>query len=243
MNDYYRSNEVINKIKKTHSDPKIIKNFIQTSDIEKFLSIHDSSTLETPHHGEDLVYRFSSSEINEINEWVHSKFDLPFPYVVDMVSTKENLGNPFDVFHVDKSHRRISEGALNEVLYKTILIPLYVNGDITKCFTCFAKQHYYHHSVYFKYNDDSAKMPFGVNCYDDIDEINYNDEFDSYNYEKYVSHISKNHLYGLQFDCAMQWEYNSCIIFDRTQLHCSNNYILHEIRHRKFIQIQTLALI
>lgn len=243
MNDYYRSTDVINKIKNTQSSPKIIKNIITDDDIAFFLTTHHTSTLETPHHGEDLVYRFSSLEINEINDWIHTKINLPFPYIVDMVSTKENLGNPFEFFHVDKSHRRISEGALNEVLYKTILIPLYVNGDIGKCFTCFAKQHYYHHSVYFKRGDENAKMPFGVNCYDDVDDIDYNVVFDEYNYEKYVNHISIEHLYGLQFDCAMQWEYNSCIIFDRTQLHCSNNYINHKIKHRKFIQIQTLALI
>jgi len=135
--------------------------------------------------------------------------------------------------------KKIEEGCLDEILYKTIFIPLWVDSDITACSTVFAKQYYFHHNVYFAINDEKARLPYSINNYDDVHLLDESTVFDLGFYRAHLSHIPYENLKGLQPDRALQWNKGSAIIFDRTQLHSSNNYIINGIKNRKFLQIQT----
>jgi len=235
----FRSDEIISKIKSVASSPYIIQNAITKDERMWLLEIYNNTKKETPKFGKDEVYRFDGLIREKLIKWIKEKFVLEHDYNIDMISGKTNLGVPPPWFHIDKSHKKIEEGCLDEILYKTIFIPLWTDGDIAACSTVFAKQYYFHHNVYFAIDDEKARLPYGINNYDGVYLLNESIEFDLDFYRMHLSHIPYENLKGLQPDRALYWNKGSAIIFDRTQLHSSNNYIAKGLKNRKFLQIHT----
>lgn len=120
-------------------------------------------------------------------------------------------------------------GYNNPNVYKGIIIPLECESGSTVFF-----DNYWH--------GDGAKFvrsedPFGhvvdqekqlstkdqrITDYTNI--VNYNGRpFDCDFYEKYLTHIPYENLYGLTVETIASWHPGDVIVFDRHQLHCASN--------------------
>jgi hypothetical protein len=48
-----------------------------------------------------------------------------------------------------------------------------------------------------------------------------------------------DNLYGLSFETAIKWEVGNIIIFDATQLHCSNNFKSETLKEKHALSLFT----
>ena len=218
----------LDKIKKLESKPKILKNFINKNEIDKFLKLYEELPIAvnnikqkvvkkrwTDGYGKELELLFKERLKSEIGE-----------FKMDNLITedgKECFGlfqesyNPLKL-HVDAGFN------LNDLIFKQTLIPLSKFGQ-----TIIFKNRFYGVSTNFTKNKDELKennpdaYKKGKNARSDEHVGKYGEApFSQNDYDKYLKHEDINNLRGLELDLAYEWNLGDLLIFDRTCLHCSS---------------------
>lgn len=72
------------------------------------------------------------------------------------------------------------------------------------------------------------------------EHITNNEVFDKEQYKKYLTHIDYNSLQSLKIDTIFNWDPTSALIWDRTTLHASNNYLLDGVENKLGMAIFTV---
>ena len=218
----------IEEIKKTESEPKIIKNIFDKNEINKFIDLYNDLPVTVHNkkqnvikkrwlieYGKGLEELFYKRLKNEIGDF---KYDnLKTEDGNDILGLFQESYNPIGL-HID--------GGFNfeDLIYKQSLIPLTPVGS-----TVIFKNRFYGQSTNFtsdKNELETKNLKYGQNKRSSEHIGMYGDKpFDEQIYKKYLNHEKIENLIGLETEIIYEWELGSMLIFDRTNLHCSSSVI------------------
>jgi|TARA_B100001094_G_C18056271_1_gene732648 hypothetical protein len=220
--------ENLDKIKSLESSPRIVKNFLNSEEIEIFLKLYSELPVTVNNLKQKVIKKRWISGFGEKQEKIlRERIKLEIgDFVMDNINEKngtESLGlfqesfNPIGL-HVDGGFN------LKDIIYKQTLLPLSSYGE-----TIVFKNRFYGPSTSFTNNESDLKennsenLKKGKNIRS-ADHLNmYGDKsFDKNDYEKYLKHEDINNLKGLEVEFVYKWNLGDLFIFDRTHLHCSS---------------------
>jgi hypothetical protein len=214
----------VDKIKKLESKPFIINNFLNESEIEKFINLYKKLPIEIDNKRQKIIKKKWSIEFEEglQSEYLQKLKNILGDFEMDNPETKKktkSLGLFQESFqpvtlHVDTGFD------FKKIIYKQTLLPLSDIGE-----TIIFKNRFYGCSTTFSidpkelaakgYNKRSSEH---LNLYGDIN-------FDKDIHKKYLSHENINNLKGLKVELIFKWKLGDLLVFDRTNLHCSSTNI------------------
>ena len=218
----------IDKIKNNESKPTVLKNVLNSHEIEKFMKLYNELPITVHNkkqnvikkrwlvnYGEELEELFYKKLKNEIGDF---KYDnLKDDDGKDILGLFQESYNPIGL-HIDGGFN------LNDLIYKQSLIPLTPVGS-----TVIFKNRYYGQSTNFttdKNELEKKDLKYGQNIRSSDHIGKYgNKQFDKEIHKKYVNHEKIENLVGLEVELIYEWEVGSMLIFDRTNLHCSSSVI------------------
>ena len=218
----------IDKIKNNESKPTVLKNVLNSHEIEKFMKLYNELPITVhnkkqnvikkrwlANYGEELEELFYKKLKNEIGDF---KYDnLKDEDGKDILGLFQESYNPIGL-HIDGGFN------LNDLIYKQSLIPLTPVGS-----TVIFKNRYYGQSTNFttdKNELEKKDLKYGQNIRSSDHIGKYgNKPFDKKIHKKYVNHEKIENLVGLEVELIYEWEVGSMLIFDRTNLHCSSSVI------------------
>ena len=221
----------LDKIKKLESPPRVIKNFISSSEINQFLRLYEDLPITVNNLKQKVIKKRWLYGFGKILEPLFkSKLrDLIGDFKMDNLITedgKECFGlfqesyNPLKL-HVDGGFN------LNDLIYKQTLVPLSEFGE-----TVIFKNRYYGVSTNFTKDEKelaenkSENYKKGKNLRSNEHlKLFTNKSFDKDCHEKYLKHEDIENLRGLEIDFIYKWNLGDLLIFDRTHLHCSSSNI------------------
>jgi len=220
--------ENLNKIKSLEGPTKIIKNFLSSDEIEKFLKLYSELPVTVNNLKQKVIKkRWISGLGRELEQILRERIKLEIgDFTMDNIDEKDGtecLGlfqesfNPIGL-HVDGGFN------LKNIIYKQALLPLSNQGE-----TIIFKNRYYGPSTSFinneadlkENNTENYKKGKNVRSSDHL-KMYGNEPFDKNNYEKYLKHEDINNLKGLEIEFVYKWNLGDIFIFDRTHLHCSS---------------------
>ena len=220
--------ENLEKIKSLEGQPKIIKNFLNSKEIELFLKLYNDLPVTVNNlkqkvikkrwltgYGKDLEKILRERIKNEIGDFQMD--NLNEPDGTECLGLFQESFNPLGL-HVDAGFN------LKDIIYKQTLLPLSNYGE-----TVIFKNRYYGHSTNFTNNkkelseNDPENLKKGKNARSS-DHLNIygNKSFDENYYKKYLKHETLENLKGLEVETIYKWNLGDLFIFDRTHLHCSS---------------------
>tara|TARA_B100001121_G_C18589312_1_gene573789 strand:+ start:330 stop:1037 length:708 start_codon:yes stop_codon:yes gene_type:complete len=218
----------IEKIKKTESPPKILKNLFNKNEIDKFLKLYNDLPITVHNkkqnvikkrwlqgYSEDLEKIFCERLKKEIGDF---KMDnLQDEKGKDIFGLIQESYAPIGL-HVDAGFEYKNQ------IYKQSLIPLTPVGS-----TVIFKNRYYGGSTTFTQDPEELKkknLGYGQNKRSSEHLSMFgNSPFDEKIHEKYLKHEKIENLKGLEVELIYEWEVGSMLIFDRSHLHCSSSVI------------------
>ena len=208
---------VIKEAKRLASSPRVCSNRLSENDIQWLLD--KEQRLKETHFKQKQSNVKNVNVDEELWEFVLEKVkdELPLP----LHKTGGNYFRtitPF-VVHTDTPHEK------DMVPYKNILIPL--TTDSENCYTIMMTQRHYGVGAHFiksdRYKNFTPDKNIKITDYTHLEHYTGKD-FDKNLYEQYLTHMPYDNLHGLTFETAIGWKVGNIIIFDATQLHCSNNF-------------------
>ena len=220
--------ENIEKIKKTESSPKVIKNLFTQNEIEDFLKLYNDLPITVHNKKQNVIKK---RWLQGYNDKLEDSFcqrlkkeigDFKMDNLQDE-NNKDILGLIQESYapiglHVDAGFE------LKQQIYKQSLIPLTPVGS-----TVIFKNRFYDGSTNFTQDPDELKkknLNYGQNKRSSEHLNLYGDKpFDKDIHEKYLKHENIDNLKGLEVELIYEWEVGSMLIFDRTHLHCSSSVI------------------
>ena len=218
----------IEKIKKTESPPKIIKNLYSTEEINEFLKLYNDLPTTVHNKKQNVVKKRWLEGYNEKLEKLFCDRlkkeigDFKMDNLLDE-SGKDCFGliqesySPIGL-HVDGGFD------LKNQIYKQSLIPLTPVGS-----TIIFKNRFYEGSTNFTKDPEELNkkdLKYGQNKRSSQHLNMYGDKpFDKEIHEKYLKHENIDNLKGLNVELIYEWEVGSMLIFDRSHLHCSSSVI------------------
>ena len=220
--------ENIEKIKKTESSPKIIKNLFTQNEIEDFLKLYNDLPITVHNKKQNVIKK---RWLQGYNDKLENSFcqrlkkeigDFKMDNLQDE-NNKDILGLIQESYapiglHVDAGFE------LKQQIYKQSLIPLTPVGS-----TVIFKNRFYDGSTNFTQDPDELKkknLNYGQNKRSSEHLNLYGDKpFDKDIHKKYLKHENIDNLKGLEVELIYEWEVGSMLIFDRTHLHCSSSVI------------------
>ena len=220
--------ENIEKIKKTESSPKIIKNLFTQNEIEDFLKLYNDLPITVHNKKQNVIKKrwlqgYNDRLENSFCERLKKEIgDFKMDNLQDE-NNKDILGLMQESYapiglHVDAGFE------LKQQIYKQSLIPLTPVGS-----TVIFKNRFYDGSTNFTQDPDELKkkkLNYGQNKRSSEHLNLYGDKpFDKDIHEKYLKHENIDNLKGLEVELIYEWEVGSMLIFDRTHLHCSSSVI------------------
>lgn len=206
--------EVVWQAKLIIMPPKLHRNALTTDDINWILN--KETELKKDYAIQKQANVKNVNVDNELWDFILTKVDLELANKTggNYFKTK----TPF-VIHTDTPHEK------NIVPFKNVLIPLTTGGG--NCYTVFLKQRHFGVGAHFlrskKYKDFTPDKNIKITNYEHLEYYTGKD-FDKDIYEQYLTHMPYDNLYGLSFETAIEWKVGDIMIFDATQLHCSNNF-------------------
>tara|TARA_A100001015_G_scaffold134208_1_gene148910 strand:- start:792 stop:1499 length:708 start_codon:yes stop_codon:yes gene_type:complete len=218
----------IEKIKKTESPPKIIKNLYSEEEIKEFLKLYNELPTTVHNKKQNVIKKRWLEGYNEkleklfCNRLKKEIGDFKMDNLLDK-SGKDCFGLIQESYapiglHVDGGFE------LNNQIYKQSLIPLTPIGS-----TIIFKNRFYEESTSFTKDPDELNkkdLKYGQNKRSSQHlDIYGNKPFDKEIHEKYLKHENIDNLKGLEVELIYEWEIGSMLIFDRTHLHCSSSVI------------------
>ncbi|MGA0214525.1 MAG: hypothetical protein ACO3IY_03170 [Pelagibacteraceae bacterium] len=220
--------ENLEKIKSLEGQPKIIKNFLNSEEIELFLKLYNDLPITVNNlkqkvikkrwltgYGKDLEKILRDRIKNEIGDFQMD--NLNEPDGTECLGLFQESFNPIGL-HVDAGFN------LKDVIFKQTLLPLSNFGE-----TVIFKNRYYGPSTNFTNNEndlkenspENFKKGKNVRSSDHL-KIYGNKAFDDDHFNKYLKHETKDNLKGLEVEFIYKWNLGDLFIFDRTHLHCSS---------------------
>ncbi|MDA1198305.1 MAG: hypothetical protein O3B80_04410 [Proteobacteria bacterium] len=221
-------NENIDKIKSLESSPRIVKNFLNSKEIDMFLELYDELPITVNNLKQKVIKkRWISGFGKEQEKILRHRIKLEIGnFTMDNINEKngsECLGlfqesfNPIGL-HVDGGFD------LKNIIFKQTLLPLSNKGE-----TVIFKNRYYGPSTSFTINEDDLKenssenFKKGKNVRSSDHLKMYGDRaFNEDHYIKYLKHETMENLKGLEVEVIYKWNLGDLFIFDRTHLHCSS---------------------
>ena len=218
----------IDKIKNNESKPTVLKNVLNSHEIEKFIKLYNELPITVhnkkqnvikkrwlANYGEELEELFYKKLKNEIGEF---KYDnLKDEDGKDILGLFQESYNPIGL-HVDAGFN------FENLIYRQTLIPLTPIGS-----TVIFKNRFYGGSTNFTIDPNELtkkKLNYGQNKRSSEHIGMYgNKPFDKKIHEKFLKHEKIENLAGLEVEFVYEWELGSMLIFDRTNLHCSSSVI------------------
>ena len=218
----------LNKIKSLESHTKVIKNFLTSDEIEKFLKLYSELPITVNNLKQKVIKkRWISGFGKELEKILRDRIKSEIgDFTMDNINEKDGtecLGLFQESFkpiglHVDGGFN------LQDTIYKQTLLPLSSHGE-----TIVFKNRYYGASTSFTNTEADLKENSAENFEkgknvrsSDHLKIYGNKPFDKNNYEKYLKHEDINNLKGLEIEFIYKWNLGDLFIFDRTHLHCSS---------------------
>ena len=221
----------IEKIKKTESPPKIIKNLYSTEEINEFLKLYNDLPTTVHNKKQNVVKKRWLEGYNEKLEKLFCDRlkkeigDFKMDNLLDE-SGKDCFGliqesySPIGL-HVDGGFD------LKNQIYKQSLIPLTPVGS-----TIIFKNRFYEGSTNFTKDPEELNkkdLKYGQNKRSSQHLNMYGDKpFDKEIHEKYLKHIDINNLKGLEIEMIYNWKVGDTLIVDRTHIHCASSRINHK---------------
>jgi hypothetical protein len=218
----------IEKIKKTESSPRVIKNLFSNEEINKFLDLYKKLPTTVHNKKQNVVKkRWLIDYSKELEKLFCDKLKEEIgDFKMDNLKTEE--GN--DIYGLfQESYNPIGlhiDGGFNfdDQIYKQSLIPLTPLGS-----TVIFKNRYYGNSTNFtidKKELEFKKLNYGQNIRSNEHIGMFGEKpFDVELHKKYLSHEKIENLVGLEVELIYEWELGSMLIFDRTNMHCSSSVI------------------
>ncbi len=218
----------IEKIKKTESSPRVIKNLFSNEEINKFLDLYKKLPTTVHNKKQNVVKkRWLIDYSKELEKLFCDKLKEEIgDFKMDNLKTEE--GN--DIYGLfQESYNPIGlhiDGGFNfdDQIYKQSLIPLSPLGS-----TVIFKNRYYGNSTNFtidKKELEFKKLNYGQNIRSNEHIGMFGEKpFDVELHKKYLSHEKIENLVGLEVELIYEWELGSMLIFDRTNMHCSSSVI------------------
>ncbi len=207
----------INQIKKTESNPQIVKLF-DNQEISNILEFYEKLPLSTFNEKQKIKKKHWVLGIDKkMDDFVINKIHQVIKdWEIDNMYSKENaLGifhesyNPIKL-HVDTGRDK------NKIIYKQILIPLSDTGD-----TILFEPRWYGQSASFTIKKEEIENNTGYNLR--TNEHIGNLDFDKDFHKKYLNHEDYNNLKGLSVKEVYKWKLGEAFIFDRTFIHCASD--------------------
>ena len=220
--------EIIEKIKKSESHPKVIRNLFDKIEIEKFLSLYNDLPVTVHNKKQNVIKkRWLQGYNTELESLFCQRLKKEIgDFKMDNLQDEEGK----DIYGlIQESYAPIGlhvDGGfeIKNQIYKQSLIPLSSVGS-----TIIFKNRYYGGSTNFTQDPDELKkkkLGYGQNKRSSEHLKLYgNKPFDKDIHEKYLKHENLENLRGLEVELIYEWEIGSMLIFDRTHLHCSSSVI------------------
>ena len=218
----------IEKIKKSESPPKIIKNLYNSDEINEFLELYKRLPTTVHNKKQNVIKKRWLQGYNEKLEKLFCKRLKKEIGDFKMDNLQDEKGK--DIFgliqesyapiglHVDAGFES------NNQIYKQSLIPLTPVGS-----TVIFKNRFYDGSTSFTMDPDELSkknLSYGQNKRSSKHLNMYgNKPFNKDIHEKYLKHENIDNLKGLDVELIYEWEVGSMLIFDRSHLHCSSSVI------------------
>ena len=214
----------IDKIKKLEGKPFVVKEFLNSNEINLFQTLYKQLPIEIDNKRQKILKKKWSIEYNKELQLLYSQKlkDVISEHEMDNPDTKEgskSLGLFQESFmpvtlHVDTGFD------FSKIIYKQTLLPLTDKGE-----TIIFKNRFYGCSTTFSidpkelaakgYNKRSSEH---LNLYG-------KKNFDEKIHKKYLAHEDINNLRGLEVALIFKWKLGDLLVFDRTSLHCSSSNI------------------
>ncbi len=221
-------NEIIEKIKKSESPPKVIKNLFDKTEIEKFLKLYKDLPITVHNKKQNVIKkRWLQGYSDELENLFCQRLKKEIgDFKMDNLQDDEGK----DIFGlIQESYAPIGlhvDGGfeIKNQIYKQSLIPLSSVGS-----TIIFKNRFYGGSTNFTQDPEELnkkKLGYGQNKRSaEHLKLYGNKPFDKDIQEKYLKHENLENLRGLEVELIYEWEIGSMLIFDRTHLHCSSSII------------------
>ena len=221
-------NEIIKKIKKLESAPKVIKGFFNENEIREFLKLYEELPVTVHNKKQNVIKKrwlqgynknleniFCERLRNEIGEF---KMDnLQDDRGKEIFGLIQESYAPIGL-HVDAGFEPKNQ------IYKQTLIPLSSVGS-----TVIFKNRFYGGSTNFTQDPEELKktnLNYGQNKRSSEHLKIYGDKpFDKEIHKTYLNHENIENLKGREVEMIYEWEVGSVLIFDRTCLHASSSVI------------------
>jgi|TARA_B110000211_G_scaffold218736_1_gene263835 hypothetical protein len=220
--------ENLDKIKSLESSPKVIKNFLSSDEIKKFLKLYSELPVSVNNLKQKVIKkRWISGFSKELEQIIRNRIKLEIgEFTMDNINESDGtdcLGLFQESFNPIKLH---VDGGFNlkNIIYKQTLLPLSNHGE-----TVIFKNRYYGPSTSFTNSEaelkenSSENFKKGKNTRSSEHLTMYGDKpFDKSDFDKYLKHEDINNLKGLEIEFVYKWNLGDLFIFDRTHLHCSS---------------------
>ena len=220
--------EKIEKIKKTESSPKVIKNIYSEKEVQEFVKLYEMLPITTHNKKQNVIKKRWLQGYNQKLEKLFCERLGKEIGNFRMDNLKDEKGK--DIYGlIQESYAPIGlhvDGGfeLKNQIYKQSLIPLTPVGS-----TVIFKNRYYGGSTTFTQDPEELKktnLTYGQNKRSsDHLKLFGEKQFDKKIYEKYLKHEKIENLRGLEVEMIYEWEVGSMLIFDRSHLHCSSSVI------------------
>ena len=220
--------EIIEKIKKNETPPKVIKNIFNEKQIKSFLKLYENLPITVHNKKQNVIKkRWLQGYDKDLESLFCDKLkseigDFKMDNLIDE-NGKEIYGLIQESYapiglHVDAGFE------IKNQIYKQSLIPLTPVGS-----TVIFKNRYYGGSTSFTQDPEELKkknLSYGQNKRSSEHLKLYGEKpFDKKIHEKYLKHENIDNLKGLEVEIIYEWEVGSMLIFDRSHLHCSSSVI------------------
>ena len=221
----------LEKIKSLESPPKVIKNFINSEEIELFLELYKELPITVNNLKQKVIKKRWLDKFGiELELLFKSRLkSIIGDFRMDNLVTsdgKECSG----LFQESSSPLKLHVDAgfnLNDLIYKQTLIPLSEYGE-----TIIFKNRFYGVSTNFTKNKDELlednpedyKKGKNARSKEHL-QIYENKSFNKEYHEKYLKHEDIENLQGLEIEFIYNWNMGDLLIFDRTRLHCASSLI------------------
>ena len=212
----------IDDIKRYEAKPFVVKNFIDSKDIEKFHKLYKELPIEINNQRQKIIKKkWSNNFFSDLQDkYKENLKSLIGEYIMDNPKTKEGFESLglFQESYMPVSLHVDTGFEFNKVIYKQTLMPLSENGEtvifknrLYGCFTTFSLD-----SKELSAKGYNKRSSEHIDLYD-------KKPFDKDIHQKFLKHEEIENLQGLEVEIIYKWKLGDLLIFDRTNLHCSSS--------------------
>ena len=190
----------IEKIKQFEKKPFIVKNFINSKEVESFVKLYNELPIEINNQRQRIVKK----------KWASNFFpDLQTTY-------KKKLQSIIGNYEMDNPTTK--DGFESLGLFQESFSPVTLHVD-----TVIFKNRFYGCSTTFSINEkELAAKGYNKRSSEHID-LYGKKPFNKSMHENFLKHEEIENLKGLEVEMIYKWRPGEILIFDRTNLHCSSS--------------------